>query len=103
MYNLGILLIFDTHFSGKNFVPPPLKLTELLRLWWDRRVLGPNSVVSGNPDKREGDWGQLQGVVDVGDGGQRARAPSPQIHEKYVSGNYYVKFGHFVNFSGKYN
>ena len=24
---------FNTYFSGKNFVPPPLKLTELLRLW----------------------------------------------------------------------
>jgi len=23
----------------------------------------------------------------------------PKIREKYFSGNYYVKFGHFVNFS----
>jgi len=37
--------------------------------------------------------------IGVGDGGQRegARAPLPEIGEK-MSGNFYVKFGHF---SGK--
>ena len=77
--------------------------------------MGPTclgSEVSGNPDKREGDWGQLQGVIGVGDGGQGARAPPP-IQEDFFgqllckirtfSGKNHVKFGNFVNFSGKYN
>jgi len=47
-------------------------------------------------------------AIGVGDGGGRgdghggglAEPPSPQKNrEKYFSGNYYVKFGHFVNFS----
>ena len=33
MQNSGSLLIFRTYFSGKNVLPPLLKLTELLRLW----------------------------------------------------------------------
>jgi len=32
----------------------------------------------------------------MGEGGGAARAP--KIREKYLSGNYRVKFGHFVNF-----
>jgi len=33
-------------------------------------------------------------------GGRVGHVP-PKIREKYFSGNYYVKFGNFVNFSGK--
>jgi len=51
--------------------------------------------------------------MDVGDGGREGTCPS-EIRDKYFSGNYYVKFGHFsgknhvkfwnfVNFSGKYH
>ena len=40
MYNLGILLIFDTHFSGKNFVPPP-KVD-----WAPTLMVGPKSLGS---------------------------------------------------------
>jgi len=39
-------------------------------------------------------------AIGVGDGGRGARAPPPKIREKYLSGNYHVKFGHF---SGKYH
>ena len=53
------------------------------------------------------------GVADWG-GGRGARAPHPKFRGKYISGNYYVKFGYFsgknhvklgnfVNFSGKYH
>jgi len=35
--------------------------------------------------------------ICVGDGeAGRARAPPPKIRGKYFSGNYYVKFGHFL-------
>jgi len=37
-------------------------------------------------------------TTDVGDGGQGGHV-TPKIREKYFSGNYYVKFEHFVNFS----
>jgi len=52
--------------------------------------------------------------IGVGDGGQEGHVPPPKIREKYFSGNYHIKFGHFrsknhlkfgnfVNFSGKYH
>jgi len=34
-------------------------------------------------------------------GEQGGTCPPPKIREKYFSGNYYVKFGNFLNFSGK--
>ena len=39
--------------------------------------------------------------VDVGDGGREGPCPPPplKIRKIYFSGNYYAKFGHFVNFS----
>ena len=52
--------------------------------------------------------------IGVGDGGTKGHVP-PKIREKYFSGNYYVKFrpfsgkknhvkfGNFVNLSGKYH
>jgi len=33
--------------------------------------------------------------IGVGDGRQGGHVPPPKIPEKYFSGNYYVKFGHF--------
>jgi len=39
----------------------------------------------------DGVW--VRGAISVGDGGQGARAS--KIREKYLSGNYYVKFWHF--------
>ena len=52
-------------------------------------------------------------IIVIGDGGRRSTCPS-KIREKYFSGNYFEKFGHFsgknhvtfgnfVNFSGKYH
>jgi len=38
-------------------------------------------------------------VGDMGAGGARGHVPPPYNSGKYFSGNYYVKFGHFVNFS----
>ena len=38
--------------------------------------------------------------IGVEDGDRRVgHVCSPKIREKYFSGNYHVKFGHFVNFS----
>jgi len=34
-------------------------------------------------------------TIGVGDGGRGARAPL-KFGKKYFSGNYYVKFGHFL-------
>jgi len=36
--------------------------------------------------------------IGVGDGGKGCTCPL-KFGKKYFSGNYYVKFGHFVNFS----
>jgi len=47
-------------------------------------------------DKFENGYcGVRRWCLDVGDGRQGARAPSHKIGEKYFSGNYYEKSGHF--------
>jgi len=52
MKNSGILLIFMHIFSDKN-VLPPLKLTELLRLWKYHKYKGP---AHEKPHRQEQQW-----------------------------------------------
>jgi len=37
-----------------------------------------------------------QSDIEIGDEGGRGARASPQTREKYFSGNYDVKFGHFL-------
>jgi len=41
----------------------------------------------------------LWACTGAGDRGAKAARPPPKFGKKYFSGNYYVKFGHFVKFS----
>jgi len=52
---------------------------------------------SGNIGIREGEQGREEHV------GLPSPLPPPRKSGKYFSGNYYEKFGNFVNFSDKYH